>query len=141
MIEEQLVLAESKSSLQTASDLQVVEAKSLEDIHIAMKQVSEGNVGELPTPLNPENDSVEVGVSEVGSSTEIESGKVESGVKEGCSIAADEPKHRSSIASDEPKHGSDEPVENSNTNTPGSGDKPSACKAKSVSRSSSSDSE
>ncbi|KAG6737600.1 hypothetical protein POTOM_059128 [Populus tomentosa] len=45
MVEEQL--AEDEPKLQTNSDLQFVEAKSLEDIHIAMKLVSEENFEEL----------------------------------------------------------------------------------------------
>ncbi|PON67915.1 hypothetical protein PanWU01x14_099120 [Parasponia andersonii] len=145
VIEEQLVLEESKSSLESTSDLQVVEARSLDDIHIALKQVLENNVAELPTPLNSESESAEVGVNEVGYSTEIESGSVESGIEEGSSIAADVPKHESSVAADEPKHGSDESVENSNTSTlesrdtstPESKDKSNARKARSGSSSSS----
>ncbi|KAJ6855005.1 hypothetical protein NC651_039852 [Populus alba x Populus x berolinensis] len=45
MVEEQL--AEDEPKLQTNSDLQVVEAKSLEDIHIAMTLASEENFQEL----------------------------------------------------------------------------------------------
>ncbi|PON55727.1 hypothetical protein TorRG33x02_298560 [Trema orientale] len=140
VIEKQLVLEESKSSLESTSDLQVVEARSLDDIHIALKQVSENNVAELPTPLNSESESAEFGVNEVGNSTEIESGSVESGVKEGSSIAADVPKHESSVGADKPKHGSNESVENSNRSTPESKDKSNARKARSGSSSSSSSS-
>uniref|UniRef100_A0A803Q438 Uncharacterized protein n=1 Tax=Cannabis sativa TaxID=3483 RepID=A0A803Q438_CANSA len=93
VIEEQKIMEELKSSVETTSELEVVEARSLDDIHTALKQVSESSPGENksetasneqviearslddiqasvelpPTPLNSENKSAEVGVNEASS--------------------------------------------------------------------------
>ncbi|KAJ6693871.1 hypothetical protein OIU85_004639 [Salix viminalis] len=52
-IEQQLDMDGTKDLGQTSSVLPVAEARSLEDIHIAMKQVSEGNVEQQPEVLDP----------------------------------------------------------------------------------------
>lgn len=66
-IKDQNVGGESKDHLEINSDLQVVEARSLEDINIALNQVSEGNKGELPNSLDSKDTSVKVEENEVGS--------------------------------------------------------------------------
>lgn len=67
-IEDQHASEESKDHLEVNSDLQVVEARSLEDINIALKQASKGNKEELPNSLDLKATSVEVEGNEVGSS-------------------------------------------------------------------------
>ncbi|KAL5132774.1 hypothetical protein HKD37_03G006224 [Glycine soja] len=66
-IKDQNVGGESKDHLEINSDLQVVEARSLEDINIALNQVSEGNKGELPNSLDSKDTSVKVEENEDGS--------------------------------------------------------------------------
>ncbi|ESW33827.1 hypothetical protein PHAVU_001G101800 [Phaseolus vulgaris] len=67
-IEDQHASEESKDHLEVNSDLQVVEARSLEDINIALKKASKGNKEELPNSLDLKATSVEVEGNEVGSS-------------------------------------------------------------------------
>uniref|UniRef100_A0A6P4AZL2 uncharacterized protein LOC107434667 n=1 Tax=Ziziphus jujuba TaxID=326968 RepID=A0A6P4AZL2_ZIZJJ len=69
MVEDQLVKEELKDPNESTSDLQVVEAKSLEDIFTALKQVSEVDAGELPI-----KDASAAEEKEVGSIKDIESG-------------------------------------------------------------------
>lgn len=66
-IKDQHVNEESKDHLEVNSDIQVVEARSLEDINIALKQVSNGNEGDQPNYLDLKDTSVKVEENEVGS--------------------------------------------------------------------------
>ncbi|XP_027350630.1 uncharacterized protein LOC113861800 isoform X1 [Abrus precatorius] len=83
-IKDQLVSDESKDKdhLEVNSDLQVVEARSLEDINIALKQVSEDNQRELSNPLDLKETSVKVESNEVGSAKVNESSDVATGSEE-----------------------------------------------------------
>jgi SepF-like predicted cell division protein (DUF552 family) len=97
-IEQQLVVDDTKDLGQTSSALPVVEARSLEDIHTAMKQVSEGNIEQRPKLLDPndkpghetastkEMDSRNSEINEEDSTEDIESSTVE--VNEVSSIKA-----------------------------------------------------
>ena len=88
-IEQQLVVDDTKDLGQTCSGLPVVEARSLKDIHIAMKLVSEGNTEELPKLLGPndkpghevasikEIDSRDSQINEEDTTEDIESSTVE----------------------------------------------------------------
>ncbi|BAT85030.1 uncharacterized protein HKW66_Vig0047140 [Vigna angularis] len=76
-IKDQHAIEESKDHLEANSDLEVVEARSLEDINIALKQASEGNKGELPNSLDLKATSVKVEENGVGSSKVNESSSEE----------------------------------------------------------------
>jgi len=88
-IEQQLVVDDTKDLGQTCPVLPVVEARSLKDIHIAMKLVSEGNTEELPMLLGPndkpghevasieEIDSRDSQINEEETTEDIESSTVE----------------------------------------------------------------
>ncbi|KAI4348526.1 hypothetical protein L6164_009239 [Bauhinia variegata] len=65
MIKDQLVSEESKNHLEANSDLQVVEARSLNDIDTALKQISEGNPGELPKSVDSMDGPVKIEENEV----------------------------------------------------------------------------
>ncbi|KAG5232902.1 Uro-adherence factor [Salix suchowensis] len=97
-IEQQLDVDGTKDLGQTSSAFPVAEARSLEDIHIAMKQVSEGNVEQQPKLLDPnykpgheaastrEMDYRNSEINEEDSTEDIESSTVE--VNEVSSIKA-----------------------------------------------------
>ncbi|KAF9670319.1 hypothetical protein SADUNF_Sadunf13G0056100 [Salix dunnii] len=97
-IEQQLDVDDTNDLGQTSSALPVVEARSLVDIHIAMKQVSEGNVGQQPKLLDlndkpghkaastREMDSRNSEINEEDSTEDIESSTVQ--VNEVSSIKA-----------------------------------------------------
>ncbi|KAL9382087.1 hypothetical protein Peur_025122 [Populus x canadensis] len=88
-IEQLLVVDDTKDLGQTCSGLPVVEARSLKDIHIAMKLVSEGNTEELPKLFDPndkpghevasikEIDSRDSQINEEDTTEDIESSTVE----------------------------------------------------------------
>ncbi|KAF5473139.1 hypothetical protein F2P56_009775 [Juglans regia] len=90
VVDDWLVVGESKDHVESNSSLKTVDAKSLEDIHIALKQVSQDNVHELPQALGPK-DSAAVETSQVASAEEIESTDMGSGVQESSTVAIDKP--------------------------------------------------
>lgn len=104
-IEETSAVAADNDHVETNRNLKVVDAKSLEDIHIALNQVSEINLRELPKVSNSKDQSASVETFEVGSAKEIESSDVGSGVEE-----------ISAVAADKLELGSDETSENSSSN-------------------------
>lgn len=104
-VEETSAVAADNDHVETNSNLKVVDAKSLEDIHIALKQVSEINLRELPELSDSKDQSASVETFEVGSAKEIESSDVGSGVEE-----------ISAVAADKLELGSDETSENSSSN-------------------------
>ncbi|KAF8398099.1 hypothetical protein HHK36_017025 [Tetracentron sinense] len=65
-------VVELKDAVDIDSDLQVVEARSLEDIHLALKQLSEGNRENLLNPLESKDQSAEVEANEVESAFSLE---------------------------------------------------------------------
>ncbi|KAL5059054.1 hypothetical protein RYX36_030658 [Vicia faba] len=67
MIKDQLGSEECKDSVEVNSDLQVIEARSLEDIDVAIEEISKGNQGELPEKLDAEEASIKIEANEVGS--------------------------------------------------------------------------
>ncbi|KAG6691033.1 uncharacterized protein LOC122278956 isoform X1 [Carya illinoinensis] len=88
MVDDWLVVRESKDHVESNSSLKTVDAKSLEDIHIALKHVSQDNVHELPLALDPK-DLAAVETCQVASAKEIESTDMGSGVQESSTVAAD----------------------------------------------------
>nr|POF25279.1 hypothetical protein CFP56_48293 [Quercus suber] len=88
-VEETSAVAADNDHGETNSNLKVVDAKSLEDIHIALKQVSEINLRELPEVSDSKDQSASVETFEVGSAKEIESSDVRSGVEEISAVAAE----------------------------------------------------
>ncbi|KAM3690643.1 hypothetical protein ACB094_09G136800 [Castanea mollissima] len=104
-VEETSAVAADNDHVETNSNLKVVDAKSLEDIHIALKQVSEINLHELPEFSDSKDQSASVESFVVGSAKEIESSDVGSGVEE-----------ISAVAADKLELGSDETSENSSLN-------------------------
>ncbi|KAJ7972004.1 Ulp1 protease family C-terminal catalytic domain containing protein expressed [Quillaja saponaria] len=93
MVEDQLVIEESKNNFETDSDLQVIEARSVDDIHIDIKQVSEGSPAELPKALDSEDGSVDIKASGVGSAKVIESCDVGNGVEETSRTPVEKSEH------------------------------------------------
>jgi hypothetical protein len=89
MVDDWLVVGESNDHVKTNSNLEVVDAKSLEDIHSAFSQVSEVNRRELPEVLDSKYQSASVETYEAGSGKEIESSDVGSGVEETSAVVAD----------------------------------------------------
>lgn len=85
VVEDHQVTEESKP-METTSDLRVVEARSLEDIHFALMPDSDVDVGERPKLIDAKDGSA-VGENEVGSTQERESSSKE---KES---GTEEPKH------------------------------------------------
>ncbi|KAK3198268.1 hypothetical protein Dsin_021683 [Dipteronia sinensis] len=73
MLEDQVVLDGSKDPVGINSHIPVVEARSLEDIHAALKQVSESNPGEVPKPVDSHDGSAKIEETEVVSAKQIES--------------------------------------------------------------------
>ncbi|KAF8396300.1 hypothetical protein HHK36_017915 [Tetracentron sinense] len=63
---------ECKDAVEIDSDLQVVEARSFEDIPLALKQLSDTNVENLPKPLRSKDGSGEIEAKEVESATQFE---------------------------------------------------------------------
>ncbi|XP_075637914.1 uncharacterized protein LOC142610086 isoform X2 [Castanea sativa] len=104
-VEETSAVAADDDHVETNSNLKVVDAKSLEDIHIVLKQVSEINLRELPEFSDSKDQSASVETFEVGSAKEIESSDVGPGVEE-----------ISAVAADKLELGSDETSENSSSN-------------------------
>ncbi|KAK7396095.1 hypothetical protein VNO78_16854 [Psophocarpus tetragonolobus] len=98
-IKDQNASEESKANLEVNSDLQVVEARSLEDINIALKQVSEGNKRELPNSLDLKDNKVKVEENEVGSTTVNESFNAATGSEESCRTTADNSENISNSSS------------------------------------------
>ncbi|KAJ7976479.1 Ulp1 protease family C-terminal catalytic domain containing protein expressed [Quillaja saponaria] len=98
-IEDKLVLEESKYHLETNSDLQVIEARSVDDIHIAVTQASEGSSEELPKSLNSEDGSTDVEANGEGLAKVIESCHVGNGETR---IPADKSEHLSNEPSENP---------------------------------------
>lgn len=88
-VEETSAVAADNDHGETNSNLKVVDAKPLEDIHIALKQVSEINLRELPEVSDSKDQSASVETFEVGSAKEIESSNVRSGVEEISAVAAE----------------------------------------------------
>ncbi|KAG2687478.1 hypothetical protein I3760_09G052800 [Carya illinoinensis] len=95
MVNDWLLVEESKDHVEPNSNLKVVDTKSLEDNHIALKQVSEANLHVLPEALDLEEKSASVEPYEMGSAKEIESTDVGSGVQGISTVAADKPEHGS----------------------------------------------
>ncbi|KAL5837289.1 hypothetical protein ACOSQ3_014458 [Xanthoceras sorbifolium] len=73
MLEDQVVLDGSKNPVVINSHLPVVEARSLEDIHADLKQVSESNPGELLKSVDSEDSSAKLEETEVVSTKQSES--------------------------------------------------------------------
>ncbi|KAF3438819.1 hypothetical protein FNV43_RR17094 [Rhamnella rubrinervis] len=96
VVEDQQVREESKDPMETTSDLQVVEARSLEDTHIALKQDSDVDVGEQPKLFDAKDGSA-VGEKEVGPTQESESGS------KGKESGTEEPKHDLHETSENPE--------------------------------------
>ncbi|KAK9289728.1 hypothetical protein L1049_007887 [Liquidambar formosana] len=101
-IDDRQVVAESEDQVKADLDLQIVEARSLEDIHMALMQVSENNSDKLPKPLDFKEKSVELGANEVGSSKEIESSSEESHIQGTSTCAAANPNHEVGETSEDP---------------------------------------
>lgn len=91
MVDDWLVVGESKDHVESNSSLKTVDAKSLEDIHIALKQVSQDNAHELPHALDPKDQSAVVETCQVASAKEIESTDMGTGVQRTSTVAADKP--------------------------------------------------
>ncbi|KAB1223100.1 hypothetical protein CJ030_MR2G013659 [Morella rubra] len=77
------VALDSKDHGESCSNLIAVDAKSLEHIHAALPQVSEVNLNDVPVALDSKDPD--------GSTKEIESSDVGSGVQETSKVATDEP--------------------------------------------------
>lgn len=81
-IKDQLVSEESKDHLEVNSDLQVIEARSLEDIDVAIKQISQDNQRELPKSLDSRDASVKTEANDVGPANVIKSVDVATSAEE-----------------------------------------------------------
>ncbi|KAK0601759.1 hypothetical protein LWI29_027187 [Acer saccharum] len=73
MLEDQVVLDGPKDPVGINSHIPVVEARSLEDIHAALKQVSESNPGEVPKTVDSQDGSAKIEETEEVSAKQIES--------------------------------------------------------------------
>ncbi|KAK4849917.1 hypothetical protein QYF36_002083 [Acer negundo] len=73
MLEDQEVLDGPKDPVGINSHITVVEARSLEDIHAALKQGSASNPGEVPKPVDSHDGSAKIEEREVVSAKQIES--------------------------------------------------------------------
>ncbi|KAK2638427.1 hypothetical protein Ddye_026222 [Dipteronia dyeriana] len=73
MLEYQVVLDGPKDPVSINSHIPVVEARSLEDIHAALKKVAESNPGEVPKPVDSHDGSAKIEETEVVSAKQIES--------------------------------------------------------------------
>ncbi|KAK7855480.1 hypothetical protein CFP56_027799 [Quercus suber] len=89
MIDDWLVVEESNDLVETNSNLKVVDAGSLEDIDIALKQVSDVNLRELPEVSNSKDQSASVETYEVGSAKGTKLSDTGFGVEETSAVAAD----------------------------------------------------
>lgn len=81
-IKDQLVSDESRDHVEVNSDLPVIEARSLEDIDVALEKISEDNQGELPEERDAEDASVKLEANEDGSAKLNESFDVSTGAEE-----------------------------------------------------------
>lgn len=81
-IKDQLVSDESRDHVEVNSDLPVIEARSLEDIDVALEKISEDNQGELPEERDAEDASVKLEANEAGSAKLNESFDVSTGAEE-----------------------------------------------------------
>ncbi|MED6108371.1 hypothetical protein PIB30_023287 [Stylosanthes scabra] len=90
MIKDQLESEESKDNLETKSDLHVVEARSVEDINIALMQIQEGNREELTKPLDLNEGLVKVEADGAGSTQVGEFADVATSTEEGNRTPGDE---------------------------------------------------
>ncbi|CAK8542948.1 unnamed protein product [Lathyrus sativus] len=66
-IKDQLDSKECKDHVEVNSDLQVIEARSLEDIDVVIKEISKDNQEELPEKLDAEDASIKTEADEVSS--------------------------------------------------------------------------
>ncbi|KAF5749133.1 hypothetical protein HS088_TW04G01096 [Tripterygium wilfordii] len=92
MVEDQLVVDVFERHGQNNSGLPVYEARSVEDIDAAIKQVSEGDMDGLPKSSGSRDGSAEEG-SELGHTQQIESRNIESDVQETSVLVSSETKH------------------------------------------------
>lgn len=81
-IKDQLVSDESRDHMEVNSGLQVIEARSLEDIDVALEKISEDNQGELPEKRDAEDASVKLEANEDGSAKLNESFDVSTSAEE-----------------------------------------------------------
>ncbi|KAF7801414.1 uncharacterized protein G2W53_040525 [Senna tora] len=77
MIKDQLACEKSKGNLEANSDLQVVEARSVDDINTAMEKISEGERGKSQNTSDLKDGSVEMEANEVVQFYDVESGNEE----------------------------------------------------------------
>ncbi|XP_031281883.1 uncharacterized protein LOC116140374 [Pistacia vera] len=93
MLEDQVVVGENADPVGISSDFPVLNARSLEDIHSALKQVSQSNQVELLKPLESEDQSAEMKEKEAVSTKQIEASSiVESVMLENSVTAGDDSK-------------------------------------------------
>jgi hypothetical protein len=100
MVDDWLVVGESDEHVEFNSNMKTVDAKSLEDIDIALKQVSEVNLHELPEPLDSKDQSSSVEPCEVGSAKKIEPNDAGSVVQETSTVFVDKPERGSDETSE-----------------------------------------